>query len=156
MRETDAGLHVEVQLDLKDSQQAREVWRLVKRNAVGLSFGYLVTKSRERSDGVTELIELDLFEISLTGAPVNQDARILSTKGVAPDLGLGGILGLDPRVLDQQALDPAERMITIADRDGSPKVVRAGSEFWWERDEREALAEWGRKSRPVMVKTFEC
>jgi Caudovirus prohead serine protease len=144
MSETDAGLYVEGQLDLEDSEQAREVWRLVKRNAVGLSFGYLVTKSRKRSDGVTELIELDLFEISLTGAPVNQDARILSTKGAMPDLGLGAILG-------QQS----EEMIRIRSKSGGTEWIRVSDEPWWEADQRKEIAEFERKSRPIQVASFE-
>jgi uncharacterized protein len=76
-------LFVEGQLDITDSAVAREVWRLVKGNAVGLSFGYLVKRDR-RSGGVRELLDLDLFEVSLTPAPVNPNARVLSTKGERP------------------------------------------------------------------------
>jgi HK97 family phage prohead protease len=144
MSETSEGLYVEGQLDIEDSDQAREVWRLVKRNAVGLSFGYLVTKSRERGDGVTELLELDLFEVSLTGAPVNQDARILSTKGATPDLGLGAILG-------QQS----EEMIRIRSKSGGTEWIRVSDEPWWEADQRKEIAEFERKSRPIQVASFE-
>jgi len=83
MAETDDGLYVEGKLDIKDSAVAREVWRLVKANAVGLSFGYLVKRDR-RSDGVRELLDLDLFEVSLTPAPINADTRVLSTKSMRP------------------------------------------------------------------------
>ena len=48
----------------------RQVWRLVKSDSVGLSFGYLVTDERERGD-VRELHKIDLFEVSLTPAPMN-------------------------------------------------------------------------------------
>ncbi len=37
MRETDEGLYVEGELELEDSVVAREVWRSVKNNTVGLS-----------------------------------------------------------------------------------------------------------------------
>ena len=49
------------------------------------------------------------------------------------------------------AEDPADRLITIADRDGSPKIICAGDETWWEQDERKALA----KSVPVQIASFE-
>jgi hypothetical protein len=47
---------------------------------VSLSFGYLATDTFKRADGIQELRELDLFEISLTPAPANPDTRILSLK----------------------------------------------------------------------------
>jgi hypothetical protein len=45
MREIDAGLYVEGKLDIEDSELAREAWRSLKRNRIGLSFGYLITRS---------------------------------------------------------------------------------------------------------------
>ncbi|HEX6116948.1 MAG TPA: HK97 family phage prohead protease [Solirubrobacterales bacterium] len=69
---------------LRATQLAREAWRSVKKNRVGLSFGYLVTDDLDRSDGVKELLAIDLFEITLTGVPANADARVLSTKSMQP------------------------------------------------------------------------
>ena len=82
MRETDEGLYVEGQLDLEDSELAREAWRSLKRNRIGLSFGFLTTDSGDREDGVRELRVIDLFEITLTGTPANSDTRVLSAKSV--------------------------------------------------------------------------
>jgi HK97 family phage prohead protease len=39
LKETAEGLRVQGRLDLEDSETAREVWRLMRRNAVSLSFG---------------------------------------------------------------------------------------------------------------------
>jgi hypothetical protein len=47
-------------------------------------------------------------------------------------------------------------MITIADRDGSAKVVRADEKFWWEEDQEKELAAYRRKSMPIRVASFEC
>lgn len=54
----------------------------MKNDAVALSFGYLATKQRKRKDGVNELLELDVFEISVVSAPANPDTRFLSLKNV--------------------------------------------------------------------------
>jgi HK97 family phage prohead protease len=83
--ERDEGLYVEGRLDLDDSATAREAWRSVKNGSMSLSFGYITTKSRKRSDGINELLELDLFEISIVPHPANPDTRILSTKGLDDD-----------------------------------------------------------------------
>jgi hypothetical protein len=51
-----------------------------RRDLDALSFGYMVTDSFKRPDGIEELREIDLFEVSLTPAPANPDTRILSFK----------------------------------------------------------------------------
>jgi hypothetical protein len=47
---------------------------------LSFSFGNLATRSRKRSDGVRELSEIDLFEISIVPHPANFDTRVLSLK----------------------------------------------------------------------------
>jgi uncharacterized protein len=79
MRETSDGLLVEGQLDLEQSEVAREAWRAMRTGTIGLSFGFLVTKSHNERD-VRVLDEIDLFEISLTPSPVSADTRVLSMK----------------------------------------------------------------------------
>ena len=68
---------------------AREAWRSMKANRVQLSFGYLATQSHKRADGVIELTEIDLFEVSIVGAPANVDTRILSVKAAGDGLTEG-------------------------------------------------------------------
>ena len=80
MREADEGLYVKGQLDLEDSEVAREAWRSMRNNAVSLSFGYLATKERKRKEGVRELVEIDLFEVSIVAHPANPDTRVLEMK----------------------------------------------------------------------------
>jgi HK97 family phage prohead protease len=63
------GLYVEEKLDLDDSAVAREAWRSMKDNRVGLLFGYMTVKSQCR-DGINHLLELDLYEISITPGPI--------------------------------------------------------------------------------------
>jgi uncharacterized protein len=84
LRETREGLFVRGNIDLENSEVAREAWRSMKANAVALSFGFMVTDSFKRSDGIRELREIDLFEVSITPAPANSDTRILSTKSADP------------------------------------------------------------------------
>jgi HK97 family phage prohead protease len=79
MRETKEGLYVEGKLDLENSEIAREAWRSMKNNALALSFGYLATKTRKKGQ-VTQLLEIDLFEISVVPAPANDSTRVLSLK----------------------------------------------------------------------------
>lgn len=86
MREVKEGLFVVGRLDIESSDVAKEAWRSVKNNAVALSFGYLATKQRKRRDGVNELLEIDLYEISIVPAPANPDTKFLSYKSVEATL----------------------------------------------------------------------
>ena len=79
MRETSEGLVVEGELDLENSARAREAWRLVKADSVGVSFGY-TAETEQLEDGTRLLTDIDLFEVSLTPAPMNPDARVLDWK----------------------------------------------------------------------------
>jgi HK97 family phage prohead protease len=88
MEETELGLKVAGRLDLDTSDVAREAWRSMKANRVALSFGYLVTDGGEAKDGVYELKSVDLFEISVTPAPMNPDTRFLALKSVT-EMGRG-------------------------------------------------------------------
>src|SRR6266498_964343 len=85
MRETDDGLYVEGKVDLNDSETAREAWRSMKNGSMSLSFGYIATKTRKATGGITNLLELDLFEVSIVPAPANADTRVLSLKALVDD-----------------------------------------------------------------------
>lgn len=50
---------------------------------MALSFGYLATKKRKRDDGIQDLLDIDLFEITVTPGPANRETRFLSMKAVA-------------------------------------------------------------------------
>jgi Escherichia/Staphylococcus phage prohead protease len=65
-REIREGLFVKGNVDLGGSRVAREAWRLVKSGTVGLSFGFLGRKGPKRPDGTRQIIEIDLYEVSLT------------------------------------------------------------------------------------------
>ena len=54
----------------------------MKRGRISLSFGYLTEADREGSDGVKELTQIDLMEVTLTSTPANPDARVLSAKSI--------------------------------------------------------------------------
>jgi HK97 family phage prohead protease len=66
----------------QDIPRGRETWRLAKSDTLGFSFGYMVTDSVKRDDDIREIRKLDVFEISATPAPMNNETRVLSTKGV--------------------------------------------------------------------------
>jgi Escherichia/Staphylococcus phage prohead protease len=84
MRVLEQGLFVEGKLDLEDSTMARQAWRSLKANRIGLSFGFTVQKSRPIKGG-REFTQIDIYEVSLTATPANPRARVLSWKGGAHD-----------------------------------------------------------------------
>jgi HK97 family phage prohead protease len=84
--ETDAGLQVSGNLDLKNSAKAKEAWRAMKTDSMSLSFGYMVVSQQEDKSGVNALQEIDLFEVSVVPGPANADTRFLALKSIT-DMG---------------------------------------------------------------------
>jgi HK97 family phage prohead protease len=125
MQEQAAGLYVEGRLDLEDSELAREAWRSVKRGRVSLSFGYLTEGEREGRDGIKELTQLDLMEVTLTSVPANADARILGFKSEPSPAWADPVCNL-PRELIGTGLDPliTGRYPDQAEIDAELKAVR--------------------------------
>jgi hypothetical protein len=75
------GLYVKGTL-LLDVAQAKEAYSLMKAGVVrGLSIGYSVKRSRRNADtGVRELLDLNLWEISLVTQPANEAAQVTVVK----------------------------------------------------------------------------
>lgn len=80
------GLYLKGKL-LLDVAQAREAYALLKAGVVrGLSIGYSVKRSRRNVDsGIRELLELNLWEISLVTQPANQAAQVTVVKSRITD-----------------------------------------------------------------------
>jgi HK97 family phage prohead protease len=71
----------------QSTERGQHVWRLAKSGTLGFSFGYLIPDGGavKRADGVREIHKLDVFEVSATPAPMNNDTGVLSTKAVEDD-----------------------------------------------------------------------
>jgi HK97 family phage prohead protease len=67
------------------SAQGGEAWRSFKSGSVGFSFGYLIPDggSTDRKGGGRSISELDVFEVTATPTPMNNDTRVLSVKAMA-------------------------------------------------------------------------
>ena len=67
----------------QSTERGADAWRLVKSGVLGFSFGYMITDSIKRADGVRLIRALDVFEVSATTTPMNGDTRVLSWKSAA-------------------------------------------------------------------------
>jgi HK97 family phage prohead protease len=108
--ETDEGLEVRARFDL-DDPVARKAYRLVKQGALDkLSIGYRVRRERRANDGVNELLDIELHEVSLVLSPANERARVLAIKdapaaAVRSDAALRAqakALGIEPPLTRRQ------------------------------------------------------
>jgi phage head maturation protease len=94
------------------------VWRLAKSGTLGFSFGYLILKGSGRKGGGRNIDELDVFEITATTTPMNNDTRVLGWKADVPMVQLlNAMLGMANKFIDQED-DPDDiaAMRQIADR----------------------------------------
>jgi len=139
MRETAEGLQVSGRLDIDSSDTAREAWRSMKNGTMSLSFGYITTKRRKRSDGINELQELDLFEISIAPQPANPDTRVVAMKSLDV-VELADSLKLDQ--VRREARDQMLSHMSVAD-DGIDHL----------RIKSERIA---REHAPIQIVSFEC
>lgn len=81
-----AGLYVQGRL-LKTGRPRRYIRRLVKSGALsGLSIGYRPQRSFTRPAGGRDLIELDLWEVSIVAFPMLRDARLTVSQSLTPSL----------------------------------------------------------------------
>jgi hypothetical protein len=96
----------------------------MKDNRVGLSFGHLTVNSRKRGE-VTDLLELDLFEISIVPSPANPQTRVLEMKSAAitdrelrrrtDEIALEAALGWEPLLTPTPAMPAVKAVPTNAE-----------------------------------------
>ncbi|AZM38570.1 HK97 family phage prohead protease [Acinetobacter baumannii] len=79
--EDEKGLFVEGKLLVDDVPRAKSTHALLKAGAIdGLSIGYSTKKANQQGNGVRELVEVDLGEISIVTQPANERSVITSVK----------------------------------------------------------------------------
>jgi uncharacterized protein len=84
LRETERGLHVKGRLNLR-VQRGRELLALLESGGLdGLSIGFKTIRSRnDRASGARQLLQVDLWEISLVTFPMLDGARVSTVKSAA-------------------------------------------------------------------------
>ncbi len=88
--ETNDGLVVQGELDLKDNPLARQAHKLMMDGRLkGWSFAYQVPKGGQKrgKDGVNEVSKVDLIEVGPTLVGANPEARLQAVKAMAEDPG---------------------------------------------------------------------
>ncbi len=87
------GLFIRGRL-LMDVAKAREAYALLKAGALrGMSIGYQAKKSRRDPDtGVRELLEVELWEVSIVTLPANAQANVTVVKGAQPMSEMHGLI----------------------------------------------------------------
>jgi HK97 family phage prohead protease len=169
-RETNGEVVVDGWVD-RSIPRGRQAWRLVKSGVIGLSFGYLVTGSVKRDDGTRELTGIDVFEITLTVAPMNGDTRITgwkSTEQPEPEVpepetptpeelrarsdALERELGLEPPEITEahtQMRDEVLRHLRGSNDDATDEKTTAA-------ELKAKCAQLEREHAPVVVASFDC
>ena len=84
LRETERGLYVRGRLN-KDVQRGRELLSLLEAGGLdGLSIGFKTIRARkDRATATRQLLEIDLWEISLVTFPMLDGARVSAIKSRA-------------------------------------------------------------------------
>lgn len=82
MQEDERGLYIEGRLLIDDVPRAKATHALMKQKGIGgMSIGYRLKKyERDTEADTTDLLEIDLWEVSLVTFPANEAATISSVK----------------------------------------------------------------------------
>ena len=83
MSEQRDGLRAEARLDLEGSAMAREAWRLVKSDSIGVSFGFMADEVDKGGGPAAD--QIDLYEIA-SPRPMHAAARALNWKSATDEL----------------------------------------------------------------------
>jgi HK97 family phage prohead protease len=157
--ETSQGLEVTARFDLDDADGLK-AYKLAKRGSIkSLSIGYRVLKQRPAPGGITELVKIELHEVSLVLTPANPGARILAIKSDDDDIPSVDELRAREREL---GLDEDEqRRQAIADEWSNLMRTALGAEHS-NGDEPKSLAALRAKSEriarehaPIEIASFE-
>lgn len=111
------GLALRAQLDL-DVEPGRRAFSALKKGIVGgLSIGYDVVRSTVK-DGVRQLLELKVWEVSVVTIPANAEAVITSVKDGSHELESLGSLGanLSELAMELELRSLPRRIRAIASR----------------------------------------
>jgi HK97 family phage prohead protease len=126
LKDDPSGLHVAVELNL-GTHVARDVYSNLKAGIInGLSIGFVTVRDRVVK-GVREILEVDLWEVSVVTFPANARARV------------SGVKGLTPRALAEvqrvaQPYQHAIRHAAVAAKQNPERVEQALRMTRWMRD----------------------
>jgi len=85
-REQNREVVVQGTVDL-ESKRGAEAWRSFKSGTIGFSYGYLSLEATDRKGGGKHHTALDVFEVTATPTPMNNDTRVLSVKALEDRVG---------------------------------------------------------------------
>jgi HK97 family phage prohead protease len=100
-RETDRGLWVRAKLDIDEPLPAQIFKRLRRRSLKEFSFAYEVVREHMNDDGINELHEVHLLEVSPVWRGANPATELLAVKGATPRLD-SAVASLDACVLGRR------------------------------------------------------
>lgn len=77
----DGEVHVDGWVD-QSTPRGADAWRLVKSGTLGFSFGYLIPDggATKNAHGGLDITALDVFEVTATPTPMNNDTRVTGWK----------------------------------------------------------------------------
>jgi HK97 family phage prohead protease len=86
VRNVDGEVVAGGQVDL-ETKVGQDAWRQFKSRSIGFSFAYMIPDGgyTDRDGGGKHITELDVFEVTATPTPMNNDTRVLSTKAAVDD-----------------------------------------------------------------------
>lgn len=141
----------------QSTERGKQAWRLVKSGTLGFSFGYLIGDAVKRDDGIREIRELDVYEISACSTPMNASTRVTAWKSADREpmsldelRRLEAELGLNEDERRRQQIADEFRSLLRAAMDSTHTNGDSGKTL---RAKADHVA---REHAPVQIATFDC
>ena len=133
-------------------ERGKQAWRLVKSGTLGFSFGYLIADAVKRDDGIREIRELDVYEISCCSVPMQHSTRVVGWKGADREpMSLDELRRLEARLgLTRRQQEADEFTATIRAAMDPAHAHRDSAKTLRTRAENTA-----REFAPVVISTFD-
>jgi hypothetical protein len=120
----------------------------VKSGAIDkLSIGYSVVRERRAQDGATELLAINLKEVSLVMNPANERARVLAIKSEAD---VPSHAELEAELVRQGLIGHDERYKSIRDHERRRMLTLLNDES------DKAIEPSAKSQQPMRIASFEC
>ena len=128
--EDDKGLFVEGEINL-DVQRGREAYALAKQGVLtDMSIGYSTEEYERNNDGNMMLKELELWEISIVGEPMNPEAVITSVKSAASFKDLS----LADRAAEWDKRTAINRVRSFTGSEDEPSATYKNAFIWHDKE----------------------
>ena len=109
----------------QNTPNGEQAWRLVKSGTLGFSFGYLIPEggASKNAHGGLNIDTLDVFEVTATPTPMNNDTRVTGWKSDGAVEAIRAALAPELQALSDRVAELEKKSVDVTDKEPSARSV---------------------------------